>query len=160
MILFSMRLLSGGCYYHPPIRHFLGDNPVTNENKERKIESKFWWPNVSNSVDALESAKSTQFVAYWIGGSYLVLGYLGDLNSNIILGTVIAILGLAIWRNFLWAVPIVATIGVIEAGTKIALLISIGKASGIFVAAMLLLYSFHGFRAWLALRKHSQNSTD
>lgn len=130
---------------------------MTDEKKEHKADSKFWWPNVSDPVDALERAQTTQFVAYWIGGSYMVLGYLGDSNSNIIMGAVIAIFGLAIWRNFLWAVPVVATIGIVEAGTKIALLISVGRVPGMFVAAIVLFYSFHGFRAWLALRKHSQN---
>lgn len=130
---------------------------MTDEKKEHKAGSKFWWPNVSNPVEALESAQTTQIVAYWIGGSYMVMGYLRDLSSNIILGAVIAILGLAIWRKFLWAVPVVATIGIAEAGTKIAVLISAGRVPGMFVAALILICSFHGFRAWLALRKHSRN---
>lgn len=132
---------------------------MSDEKQATKTGSKFWWPNVSEPADALACAKTTtQFIAYWIGGSYVVLGYLGGSNSNIIIGIVIVALGLGVWRNFLWAVPIVATIGIIEAVGKIAMMATVGRVSGPIIAIIVLLYSFHGWRAWLALRKQAKNS--
>lgn len=131
---------------------------MTDEHEKKLDNSKAWWPNVSYPERALESAKATQFIAYWIGGSYLVMGYLGSSSVDIIVGITIGILGLAIWKNFFWAVPIAATIGVLEAGTKIALLFSVGRFTGFIIAAVVLFYSFHGFRAWLALRKQSRDT--
>ena len=131
---------------------------MSDEKQATKTGSKFWWPNVSEPADALACAKTTQFIAYWIGGSYVVLGYLGGSNSDIIIGIVIAALGLGVWRNFLWAVPIVATIGIIEAVGKIAMMAIVGRVSGSIIAIIVLLYSLHGWRAWLALRKQAKNS--
>ena len=131
---------------------------MSDEKQATKTGSKFWWPNVSQPADALACAKTTQFIAYWIGGSYGVLAYLGGSNSNIIIGIVIAALGLGVWRNFLWAVPIISTIGIIEAGTKLALMAAVGRVSGPIIAIIVLLHSFHGLRAWLALRKQAKNA--
>ena len=133
---------------------------MANEKEEVKGGSKFWWPNVSTPDAALATAKGTQFIAYWIGGSYLVLGYLGSLTSNLIIGIIIAALGVGIWRNILWLVPIIATIGIIEAGSKIVLVLMAGRANGLIVAGLILLYSIHGWRAWLALRAQRRNSQE
>ena len=88
----------------------------------------------------------------------MVIGYIGGSNVHMIIGILIGLLGLAIWKNLLWVVPIVASIGILEAGTKLALTLSVGRFNGLIVAAVVLFYSFHGFRAWLALRKLSQNA--
>lgn len=127
------------------------------EQQEKK--TKFWWPNVSELDGALDVAKGIQFIAYWIGGSYIVLGYLGDSYTHIIIGIIVAVLGLGVWRNVLWLVPIISTIGIVEAGSKLFLSLMVGRASGLFIAVMVLIYSIHGWRAWLALRKQAKCST-
>ena len=133
---------------------------MATETGEVKDRSKFWWPNVSMPDAALATAKGTQFIAYWIVGSYLVLGYLGSLTLNMVIGIIIAALGVGIWRNILWLVPIIATIGIIEAGSKIVLVLMAGRANGLIVAGLILLYSIHGWRAWLALREQRRNSQE
>lgn len=127
-------------------------------SEQQQKKTKFWWPNVSEPDGALDVAKNTQFIAYWIGGSYIVLGYLGDSHTNIIIGIFIAVLGLGVWRNFLWLVPIISTIGIIEAGSKLFLSLMVGRASGLVIAVIVIIYSFHGWRAWLALRKQAKSS--
>ena len=136
-----------------------GVDLVSEQQRKTKNSSRFLWPNVSEPDDALDVAKGTQFIAYWIGGSYIVLGYLGDANTNIIIGIIIAALGLCVWRNILWLVPIISTIGIIEAGAKLSLLLMFGRASGLIIAGIVFLYSIHGWRSWLALRKQAKSSS-
>jgi len=131
---------------------------MENEQQITKNGSGFWWPNVSKPTDALNCAKNTQFIAYYIGGSTILLGYMGGASTSIIIGIIIAALGIGLWKNLLWLVPIISTIGIIEAVGKISLMLTVGRLSGLFIASILLLYSIHGWRAWLALRKQAKKT--
>ena len=121
--------------------------------ENEKKNSSFWWPSLSNLNEATETAKLCQFIAYWIGGSYLVLGYLGSDTSNIVVGIFIALMGIGILRNYFWLVPIVSSIGLLEASFKIVVVLSTGRVSGLIIAGFILIMSIHGWRAWLARRK-------
>lgn len=129
------------------------------QEEKSKMEkgSQFWWPDVSKPDRAMASAKGTQFIAYWIGGSYLVMAYLSSENSNYVLGAICILLGIGIWRNLLWIVPVVSSLGVLEAGFKLVSVLSIGRVNGLIIAGMMLILSIHGWRGWLALRKQAKH---
>tara|TARA_B100000780_G_C20955249_1_gene381135 strand:+ start:90 stop:467 length:378 start_codon:yes stop_codon:yes gene_type:complete len=121
--------------------------------ENEKKNSSFWWPSLSNLDEATETAKLSQIIAYWIGGSYLVVGYLSSDTSSIVAGVIMALMGIGILRNYFWLVPVVSSIGLLEASFKILIVLSTGRVSGLIIAGFILIMSIHGWRAWLARRK-------
>lgn len=126
------------------------------EKKSKKKGSEFWWPDVSEPNGAMASAKATQFIAYWIGGSYIVMAYFSGINSNYIIGTICILFGIGIWRNLMWIVPIVSSIGLLEAAGKIVTVLSVGRVNGLIIGGIILIVSIHGWRGWIALRAQSK----
>ena len=105
----------------------------------------------------MASAKATQFIAYWIGGSYIAMAYFSGINSNYVIGTICILFGIGIWRNLMWIVPIVSSLGILEAAGKIVTVLSAGRANGLIIGGIILIVSIHGWRGWIALRKKKKN---